>query len=170
LSAEATYKTIGLDASIITLRNGQQFILDDGDAAIFYGRAKTSMSFTMLEVPLYVKYRFNDNNRVFLGGYYSWMINGKFLAEPVEGRLEKANNPSEITIVNPGDMRYDFNDRLNCWDAGWLLGYERRLFQRITLSGRLSMGVKDIFKPGEKYLAYSMWHMRGTLTVSYRLF
>lgn len=167
---EATYKTIGIDASIITLNSGQKF-KDDGLDVIFYGKAKTTMSFSMFEFPLYVKYRINENNRVFLGGYYARIVNGKFEATALNGRLENPDNPDDITIVKPSDPLYqDFGSNLDNWDAGWQAGYERKLSGRINLSGRFSMGLKDIFKPGQNYLEFSMLNMRGTIVLSYRIF
>lgn len=168
--AEATYKTIALDASIITLNSGQRFI-DDGLNVIFYGRAKTSMSFTMLELPLYAKYKINEKNRVFLGGYYAYIVTGKFEATALSGRLENPEIPGEVTVINPSDPLFqDFGPNLSNWDAGWLAGYERKLSNRFTLSGRFSMGLKDIFRNGQNYLEYSMLNMRGTIALSYKLF
>lgn len=167
--AEATYKSVGLDASIITLNSGQKF-KDDGLDVIFRGKAKTSMSFTMLEVPLSVKFKISENNRVFLGGYYAYIVNGKFNATAMSGYLENPEN-GEITVVNPSDpLKQDFSANLRHWDIGWHMRYERKILNRLTLSGKFSMGLVDIFKRGENYLDYSMLNMRGTLALSYRLF
>ena len=172
LVAEATYKTVALDASIITLRNGQKF-QDDGFGVTFYGRAKMSMSFSMLEVPLYFKFKINDNNRVFLGGYYAYVADSKFVATAMDGRLEKDDQQGGTTvdIIKPDSpFVQDFDDNLDNWDTGFQVGYERKVWKKLTLSGRVSVGFKDIFKPNENYLDYSMWNMRGTLTLAYRIF
>ena len=165
---EATYKTVALDASILTMGSGQKF-QDEGLDVIFYGKAKTSMSFTMFEFPLYVKYRIGRNNRVYLGGYYAHIVNGKFDATAYNGRLENPEQPDDIQIVHPSDpLSQDFSQNLRHHDAGWLVGYERRLLDRLTLAGRFSMGLLDIFKPGENYLEYKMLNMRGTVMLSYK--
>lgn len=167
---EATYKSVGLDASIITLNSGQKF-KDDGVDVIFYGKAKTTMSFTMLELPLSAKYKINENNRVFMGGYFAYILNSKFNATAMNGYLKNPEIPEDITVVNPNDPLYqDFSSNLRHWDAGWQIGYERKIQKRISLSGKFSMGLVDIFKPGENYLDYSMLNMRGTVMLSYRLF
>ncbi len=168
---EATYKTVALDAELITLKNGQKFKDDDGLNVTFYGRASTSMSFSMLEVPLYLKYKFNERNRVFVGGYYAWVFKSRFEAMAMDGRLENPEDPDDIVIVYPRDpVDQSFNENLDKWDAGWLVGYERRIHKRVNVAGRFSMGVKDIFKKGENYLDYSMWNLRGTLTLTYQIF
>lgn len=169
-TVEATYKTVGLDASIITLKSGQKF-KDEGLDVIFYGKAKTTMSFTMLEAPFYLKFKVNENNRIFLGGYYAYIVNGKFEATAISGRIEHPNEPENIEVVYPDDPLYqDFGPNLRSWDVGWLVGYERKIANRLTLSGRFSMGLKDIFKTNENYLEYKMLNMRGTLMLSYRFF
>ncbi|GHV00192.1 hypothetical protein FACS1894159_05490 [Bacteroidia bacterium] len=166
---EATYKTVGMDASIITLNGGQKFS-DDGMDVIFYGRAKTSMSFTSFETPLYFIFRISDHNRVFAGGYYAYVPSSKFVASALDGHVVNPDNGA-ISVVNPASpIDQDFSDTINDWDAGWLVGYERRILSHLTLSGRFSMGLNDIFKPNEKYLDYGMIHMRGTVTLSYRFF
>ena len=168
--AEGTYKTVAMDAEIITLRNGQRFKDENDLDVLFFGRANTSMSFTQLEMPLYVKYRFNERNRAFLGGYYSRIFSGKFEASALDGRLQNPDDPNDIVIVHPSDPAYqNFSENIDVWDAGFIVGYERKIFRNTTLSGRFSTGFKDIFKPNENYLDYSMWNMRGTVTLSYRL-
>ncbi len=170
--AEATYKTIALDAEIITLTKGQRFKDDNQLDVLFFGRAETSMSFSQLEFPVYLKYKISERNRVFLGGYYSHIFTGssRFDATALDGRLQNPDDETDITIVNPSDPAYqNFNENLDNWDVGFLVGYERKVLKRFTLSGRFSAGFKDIFKPGENYLAYSMWNMRGTITLSYRI-
>lgn len=167
---EATYKTVGLDATIITLNSGQKFD-SDGLKVNFFGKANTTMSFTMLEAPLYAKFRINDNNRIFFGGYYAYIVNGKFEATALNGRIENPDEPGSVDIIDPSDPIYqDFGPALRNWDAGWLVGYERKILTRVTLSGRFSMGLKDIFKNGENYLEYKMLNMRGTVLLSYRFF
>lgn len=168
---EATYKTVALDASIVTLSNGQNF-KSDGIDVIFYGKAKTSMSFTMLEVPLYVKFKINENNRVFLGGYYSYIVNGKFEATAIDGRLHNRENPERPpSVISPEHpLENNFSENMDNWDVGFQVGYERKIWKRVSLAGRFSTGFKDIFKPNQNYLAYSMWNMRGAVTLSYRLF
>jgi hypothetical protein len=169
VAVEATYKTVAMDAEIITLRQGQRFKDKDDLDVLFFGRAGTSMSFTQLEMPLYLKYKISERNRVFLGGYYSRIFSGKFEATAFDGRMQNPDDPTDIVIVRPSDPAYqNFSNNLEKWDIGFLLGYERLIFKRITMTGRFSTGFKDIFKPNENYLDYSMWNMRGTVTLSYR--
>lgn len=176
LSAEITYKQVGIDADAWV--SGQQFRMPnpDGEDLImrFRGTANMVMDFSMIEVPVYVGYNFNDGrSRVYLGGYFSYIIKGNFNTTPLKGLVENTNNPSEAPIIVtpdspvPPDAMPVFNDYLGHWDAGMLLGYEWQIVPRVKMTARVSMGFKDIFRRGSNYLDYKMLHMRGTLMISY---
>ncbi|MFR9504343.1 MAG: outer membrane beta-barrel protein [Rikenellaceae bacterium] len=169
LNAEASYRTVGVDATIVTLDKGQNFTMD-GEKVLFRGQATMSISFSQLEVPLYVRWDINQTNAVTLGLYYAYVASGKFIASPIEGCVVNAETPDATPepIVAGSVPEQNFSSSLSHWDIGYQIGYERRLSERISLGGRFTMGVKDIFKPGEKYLDYSMLQMRGTLQLSYR--
>ena len=173
LTAEATYKTVALDAK--TWQSSQIFhdTDDAGNPTLleFRGTASAKMSFTMLEIPLFVRYTFSrENNRILLGGYYSRVFSATFDTSPYKGTLTNMHT-GEVEPIYPDEpYTQDFNSELDNWDAGVLIGYERRLAPRIMLSGRFMMGFKDIFKPGTGYFDYNMLHMRGTVTLSYYFF
>lgn len=177
LTLEATYKTIGLSADA---RVENQTFLDRGNDpwiwVSFRGNASMEMSFSMLEIPLYVRYAIGSSgkNRLLFGVYYARVFNANFLTTSQKGMLFNVidgvtdfNNP--IGIISPdGAVAHDFSDVMNRWDTGIMLGYERQIFcPRLTISGRFSMGFNDIFQPGKRYLAYRMQHIRGTIAISY---
>ncbi|MGL4364492.1 MAG: outer membrane beta-barrel protein [Bacteroidales bacterium] len=170
LTLEGTYKTVSLTANIVTLSTGQQFIIE-GNKAIFKGKASTDMRFTMFEIPLYAQFSITENNRVLLGSYCTYIVNGRFTASALQGILENPEDPNDIAVISPeAPQNQNFSSNLSKWDTGVILGYEYGITKRFNLSGRIIVGVKDIFKKGENYLAYSMLHMRGTVVVSFRLF
>ena len=175
ITLETTYKTISLDAKAWV--ENQTFIDRENDPWVwvsFRGTAFMEMFFPMLEIPLFMRYTFESgNNRVFFGGYYARVFNARFVTTPYKGMLfnvidGKPDYDNPKGSVSP-DSPYtqNFNDAMDKWDAGFLAGYERQIFPRVILSGRFSMGFKDIFHPDKKYLSYNMLHMRGTLTISY---
>jgi len=177
LTLETTYKVVELDAKAWV--EDQTFVDRNDDPwqwVSFRGTAFTEMSFPMLEFPLYASYTFkNGSDRVFLGGYYARVFNAKFSTMPYKGMLfnvvdGKPDYDHPKGSVSPDvPHTHNFNDAMSKWDAGFVAGYERNIFPRITLSGRFSMGFNDIFQSGKKYLTYSMLHMRGTVVVSYAI-
>ncbi|MDR2037163.1 MAG: PorT family protein [Bacteroidales bacterium] len=167
LGAELNYKTIEMEADARV--TNQKFQMDDDVNMYFTGTTTMDMKFTMLEVPLYAKYHFKDKkNIVFAGFYYSYIFSGKFVADPQKGFSGPVPDMAEITDMST--IKMEFTSFLTNWDWGYLLGYERRIFDRFALTLRFSMGLKDIFKSSSNYFDYSMLHMRGSITVSYDLF
>lgn len=173
-TAEVTYKQVGIDAKARV--PGQRFtLIDEGGRSTieFRGTAHMKMAFSMLEVPFYVGYSFGDGrNRVFLGGYYSYIFKAEFNTTPYKGVVVNPDSPHEPPMeIKPGadlaGVMPDFNSYMDDWDAGMLVGYEWQIIPRINLSVRFSMGFKDIFQKGNNYLEFKMLHMRGTLSLSY---
>lgn len=176
LTAEATYKQVGIDADAWV--SGQKFRIPnpDGEDLLtqFRGTANVVMDFTMIEVPVYIGFGFRGGrDRMYLGAYYSYVFDSHFNTTPLKGLVENPNNPSEppimITPDNPvpSDVMPVFDNYLGNWDAGVLFGYEWQIVPRIKMTARFSMGFKDIFRNGSNYLEYKMLHMRGTVAVSY---
>jgi hypothetical protein len=164
LGVEVNYKIVAMraDARVIN----QKFNMDNA-TMYFTGTTKTDMKFTMLEIPLYTKYRFNNRNFAFAGLYYSHIFSGHFVADPVKGYSGASPDIAEITDVS--DIAMDFSPYMDSWDCGALVGYERAIFDRLKLAIRFSMGLKDIFKPSNNYFDYNMLHMRGGVTMTYDL-
>jgi uncharacterized membrane protein (Fun14 family) len=164
LGVEVYYKTVAMKADARV--ENQRFNMDDA-TMYFSGTTKTEMKFIMLEVPFYTKYRFNNRNFAFAGGYYSHIFSGSFIADPVKGYSGSGPDIAEITDVS--EITMDFSQYMGNWDAGALIGYERTIFDRLKLALRFSMGFKDIFKPSNNYFDYKMLHMRGCVTLTYDL-
>lgn len=169
LGAEITYKKVAIDADA-RIEN-QRFNDEKNDViARFTGSAEMGMDFTMLEIPLYAKYTFrNQKDRLLFGGYFAYVMKGKFNIRVNEGYMMTDEGVYNGAIEDdPLDI--NFGNILDNWDAGLVLGYERKLFSRIEIGLRVSCGMKDIFKPDNQYFDYKMLHMRGTLEISYNLF
>lgn len=168
LNFTPTYKTVTIDATLLTLETGQ--IFKDGEVrSKFMGKASTYMSFSMLEMPLFVKYEITPDHRAFLGAYFAWILRGRFTADAIQGVLQNLEDPTApLDVISPeSPLHQDFSPNLDHWDAGLLCGYEYRINQHLGLEGRFSVGFKDVFKPGENYLDYQMWHMRGSIVLTY---
>ena len=164
--AEASCSTFGINAGLFT-RSGQKF-KDDGTIVVFYGRASTEMLFSVLDFPLYCKFKISENHRVYLGMYYSHLLKGKFNATALTGYMINPADPNDLqAVVEP--LYQNFTPNLRRHDFGWLFGYEYQIIDRLSITGRFSIGLRDIFKNGENYLDYKMLQMRGLLMFSYRI-
>lgn len=167
LGTEVTYKTIAIDADA---RVKNQRFKEKEHIQYFTGSAKMHMEFTMLEFPLYVKYRFkNGKDRVLGGPFSAWIIDHTFVVDPIKGFVGMGG-PDIVDAEMPDDMEdMVFSESLDNWDLGLMVGYERQLSSRIELGLRFMWGFKNIFKKDDQYFDYSMLHMRGTVVLSYNL-
>lgn len=174
LTVETTWKQVGIDAKARVAAQRFTLVESNGDISRveFRGTAYIKMAFSMLEIPLYAGYSFGDGrNRVFAGGYYSRIFRAEFETTPQKGVIVNVETGTYDIVQKPEDVPAgtmpEFREYLDDWDAGFLVGYQWQVFPRIDLSARFSMGLKDIFKPGNNYLDFKMFHMRGTVSLSY---
>ena len=163
------YKTVGMKADARV--DAQKY--KDGELLQYYtGTADMDMSFTMLEVPLYAKYTFNNQtSSIILGAYYAYNLKSSFSTTATKGY--SGGKPGEVDVVikdNGEPIIMDFSSSLRSWDTGVIVGYEHNFFKRLNAGVRLNIGLVDIFNPGTDYFDYKMLHMRGTIIVKYRLF
>jgi hypothetical protein len=167
LVAGLNYKTVGMKADARV--TNQKFKMEEGDM-YFTGTSEMDMKFTMLEIPLYVKYQFGKGkikHFVTAGIYYSYVFKGFFEANPQKGYAGASPDVADLTDMS--SIRMNFTPFLDNWDTGYLLGYGRRVFDRLSMGLVFSMGLKDILKPSSDYFDYNMLHMRGTITLEYIL-
>lgn len=161
------YKTVSLAADA---RVTNQKFQDKEHLQYFTGTTRARQRFSFIELPLYAMYRFkSDRDHLLLGVYHAWMTSGIFRVEPRKGFV--GNQPDSFEAkMEEGMEEMRFDDALDSWDAGLLVGYERRIHPRATLGVRFSWGLKDIFKADNKFFDYSMLHLRGGVTLGCDLF
>ena len=173
LGAEVTYKRIALDADA-RVENQRFEGTDQGvkKTQYFSGTAEMSMAFNMVEVPVYAKYTFPSGrgNKLIFGAYGAYYLGTRFRVTATKGYV--GNEPDEFrnAVTPEAPIQMDFSSSIGSWDAGLLLGYEKKLFTRFDLGLRVTFGLKDIFPSDNKYFDYKMLQMRGTLVLSYNLF
>lgn len=167
LGLECTYKRVAMDADARV--ENQKF--DDGDILQYFsGTAEMHMSFAMIEMPLYVKYRFNRSNKALLGGYYTYVLSPKFETIAQQGYIGDKPDFVGSPVTPDAPQRMDFSSSLGRWDAGLIVGYELQIFTRLHAGLRFLVGFKDIFKSGNRYFDYKMLPMRGAIVISYNIF
>lgn len=169
-----TYKTVSLAADARMKNEYFSAVLPGSDqiTKVYYtGIARQSMSFTMLEFPLVVKYGFGKKGkyRIVGGGYGAWIIDKSFLVVAKTGYQGSAPNKADVNIIKT-PISLDFSDALRNWEAGLVLGYEQAITKRLNVDFMVYGGFNDIVIPAKKFLTYSMFPMRLGLHVSYSLF
>ncbi len=166
LGTDLNYKTIGMDADA---RVTNQKFKGEGMVQFFTGTSEMSMSFTLLELPVYVKYHMGSKRQhgIMLGAYGAYILKSSFETRATKGFIGTEADRVDSEVSSP--MIMDFSTLLDKWDAGLSAGYEVRIFPRINMDLRVMFGLKDIFVQGSDFFDYRMQHIRGSITVSYDL-
>ena len=104
------------------------------------------------------------------GGYFSIITKGTLETEGKNGWISTDKNDTD-TAPLPGtqNVSFNFNDELDNYDIGALLGYEYKAGKRINLWGRFNVGFKSVFKPDFNNIDYEMYQFRFSTGISYVL-
>lgn len=170
LAFEINYHLIAFSATADVI--SQAFYFADGSAQYYSGYTETDIELRMLEFPLIAFYKMKKGRRFLFGTYYSRILEGRFETKGINGIFspdksitDNANLPGpEITIP------YDFNDEIDNFDYGVLIGYSYNVNSHFYLWGRLNVGFKSIFKKEFTNIDYEMYQVRLNLGVSFKLF
>ncbi|PLX12961.1 MAG: hypothetical protein C0597_12345 [Marinilabiliales bacterium] len=156
------------DADVVS----QPFYFEDGSAQYYTGYTETDVELRMVEFPLLAFYELKEGRRFLFGIYYSRILEGRFETNGINGIYSPDKNITDNAVL-PGPeitIPYDFNDNIDKYDYGLLIGYRYNINHRLYLWGRLNVGFKSIFEPEFNNIDYEMYQIRLNLGVSYLLF
>lgn len=170
LGFEINYHLIAFsaDADVVS----QPFYFDDGSAQYFTGKTKTDVELRMVEFPLLAFYKLKEGRRFLFGLYYSRILEGRFDTKGINGIYSPDKNITDNAVL-PGPeytIEYDFNEYIDKYDVGLLIGYRYSINHKFYLWGRLNVGFKSIFEKDFNNIDYEMYQVRINLGVSYLLF
>ncbi|MBN1598880.1 MAG: outer membrane beta-barrel protein [Bacteroidales bacterium] len=170
LSLECNYHLIAFSAKA-TVRS-QPINNDDGTTVLYFtGETKADVELRQVEFPLSANYKVGENWYVIFGGYYSRILEGTFYTEGKNGVLSNDRNITDNAIL-PGTAptQYDFNDKIDKWDAGIMIGYRYNISQKLFFWAKFHVGFKSIFQKDFKNIDYEMYQLRLSAGISYKLF
>lgn len=169
IGAELNYHILAIDAAVDVVST--PFWSDDRSYATYFtGEAYTTTELRFVELPLTAYFKFNDRWSIIFGAYYSIIINGKLETEGKNGWIS-ANKEDTDTAPLPGTQNtfFTFNDELDNYDIGTLIGYQFKISERVNFWGRFNVGFKSIFKPDFQNIDYDMYQFRFSTGVSFVL-
>ena len=166
IGANLNFKTIAMEADA---RVTNQKFKGENTVQYFTGISEMSMSFTLLELPLYAEFLVGSKRQhgIQLGVFGSYVFKSHFITYATKGFIGSEPDRVDSDLTSPRVM--DFSSLLDNWDAGLLAGYESRIFPRIRMGLYVMFGFKDIFQAGSDFFDYKMKQMRGSVTISYDL-
>jgi len=169
LALEINYHLIAFsaDADVVS----QAFYYDDGTPMYYTGKTETDVELRMIEFPFMAFYQLKEGRRFLFGIYYSRILEGRFETKGINGIYspdknitDNANLPGpEITVP------YNFNENIDSFDYGVLIGYSYNVNHKFYLWSRLNIGFKSIFEKEFENIDYEMYQVRINLGVSYKL-
>jgi hypothetical protein len=167
LGLEINYHILSIDGTVSVV--SQPFWSDDRSYATYFsGEAKTSTELRFLEFPLIAHYHLNERWALHVGGYYSVILHAKLETEGKNGWLS-TNKEDTDNAPLPGlqNTFFSFNDELDNYDIGGLLGATYNVSLRFMIWSRINVGFKSIFKPDFNNIDYEMYQMRFSMGISY---
>jgi len=170
LSFELNYHVLAFSASA-DVRSQPFYFNGNADTMYFSGHTTTDADLRFLEMPLVGVYHINSIWSVTPGIYYSRIFEGSFNTKGTDGVTsiykDETDNATLPGIVNKS---YDFNEYLDEWDAGLLLGFRYNLNQKLFFWSRINVGFKSIFRKDFDNIDYEMYQVRFSAGVSVNLF
>ncbi len=167
---ELSYHQLGFEA--IADVWSQPFYTDNHqDVLYFSGHTKTNAEFRMLELPVIAIYKFGRTSSGLIGMYYSRILDGTFHTKGSKGVLSDDKSITDnAQLPGPASTNFSFDDYLDSWDIGMLLGYRHSLSHRLFLWGNLKVGFNSIFKNSFNNVDYEMYQVRLNVGTSVYLF
>ena len=160
LGAEVNYHNLSLEANVNVI--SQAFWSDDRSYATYFtGEAYTNTELRFIELPVTATYHLGKRWSLVFGAYYSRILKGVLDSEGKNGWIS-VNKEDTDNAPLPGTQNtsFSFNDDLDTYDLGGLLGYQFKIGERMSLWGRLNVGLKSIFKPEFQNIDYDMYQFR----------
>jgi|WetSurSiteA1Bulk_404760.scaffolds.fasta_scaffold00237_9 hypothetical protein len=141
------------------------------DILYFTGHTVTDVRLSLLEFPVTAVYKLSPTSSLLIGAYYSRILSGTFATIGTDGVLSDDKSITDAAQL-PGiaDAIFNFNDYVDVWDAGMLLGYRYSFSHGFNLWGNLEVGFKSIFVSEFDNIDYDMYQVRLNIGVSKYVF
>ncbi len=167
---EVNYHLIAFSATADVI--SQAFYFEDGSAQYYTGYTETDVELRMVEFPFIALYGDKEGRKLLFGAYYSRILEGRFETRGVNGIYSPDKSITDnATLPGPEiTIPYNFNEDIDKYDYGVLIGYRYNLNHRLYLWARLNVGFKSIFVSDFTNIDYDMYQVRINLGVSYKLF
>jgi len=144
--------------------NNHQYIL------YFSGHTKTDVELRIVEFPVMAVYNLNQRWSLMMGLYYSRILEGSFNTMGTNGVLSANKADTDANHVGSASPSYNFNDNLDKWDAGLLIGYRYNIINRLYFWSNFNVGFNSIFTREFDNIDYEMYQLRLNVGASFSFF
>jgi hypothetical protein len=137
----------------------------------FSGATNTDIDLRQIEFPIMALYKIGSRWSLAMGAYYSRIVAGTFDTEGKNGVLSDDKSITDAAqLPGTANTRYDFNDDLDKWDAGLLIGYRYEIVNRLSFYTHFTIGFNSLFKPEFNNIDYEMYQLRLNAGLSFCFF
>lgn len=159
LGFEVNYHTLAFSAKADV--RSQPFFFDNHvDVLYFSGETSTKIRIQCIEFPILASYQISSKWTFIPGIYYSRILDGSFRTKGINGVLSDDKTITDnAPLPGVANTQYDFNDYMDKWDAGLLIGFQYRMHHRVSLWSRLQVGFKSIFVKEFSNIEYEMYQV-----------
>lgn len=170
LGLELNYHILAFSASADV--RSQPFYFNNSQSIVYFsGHTETDAELRFIEFPLVAVYSLSPSWSFNPGIYYSRILEGSFETNGSKGvTSDNKSFTDSATLPGPASPSYSFNDFIDKWDAGLLLGFRYNLNHKLFFWSRINIGFKSIFRKDFDNIDYEMYQVRFSAGVSVNLF
>jgi hypothetical protein len=133
----------------------------------FTGKNTTRIHNCFITLPVAATCRLSERWEVQAGVYIAYLYAAHFKGTASDGYIRQGSPVGEKTIVDRAS--FDFSDRQRPFDYGPLIACEWSFSRRFAARGQIAWGLTPAFPSNFTGIPYKMYHIYGTLGLSYRL-
>jgi hypothetical protein len=170
IGLEISYHVLSFSANA-KVRSQEFFFNNHQDILYFSGNTKTDVELRFLQIPLIAEYYLNPGWTILFGPYYSKIFEGTFNTNGTEGVIsDNIQITDSASLPGVAEVKYNFNEYIDSWDAGVLIGFRYNISQKLFFWGNFNIGFKSIFRPDFDQIDYEMYQMRLNIGVAVSLY
>ncbi|MDR2763441.1 MAG: PorT family protein [Tannerella sp.] len=168
ISAQITFDYKGFDANDRVKNLYTEIEMDrEKYTGNFTGKNTTRIHNSFLTLPVAATYRIGERWEVQAGMYVGHLYSANFKGTASDGYIRRGSPVGEKTIVDYAS--FDFSDKQRSFDYGLLVAGEWSFNRRFAVRGQIAWGLNPVFPSDFTGIPFKMYHIYGTLGLSYRL-
>ncbi|MDR2041095.1 MAG: PorT family protein [Tannerella sp.] len=133
----------------------------------FTGKNTTRIHNSYFTLPVMATYRMSERWEVQAGMYAAYLYSANFKGSASDGYIRQGSPVGEKTMVDYAS--FDFSDKQRPFDYGLLVAGEWGFSRRFAVRGQIAWGLNPVFPSDFTGIPFKMYHIYGTLGLSYHL-
>lgn len=133
----------------------------------FTGTNTTKVKNIYISLPVQAVYITNNNWKIKLGMYFSYLVRPGFSGAVSDGYLRKGNSLGEKINIDYATFNFDKEQRR--FDYGVSAGGEKKVYKGLGVTADLQWGLRPVFPGTFTGISFKMYNIFATLGICYAL-